>query len=66
MVESALYKSCIYYVSLDNTLNYEGEVAIKCTTNSAIIGGGAASVEVPLGFVTRGYDCLPTLHDVEV
>ena len=45
-VQSALYKSCSAYVNPDNTLTYEGEGAVKCIKNGAVIGGGASALGV--------------------
>jgi len=58
MVQSALYKSCNFYVNDNGVLTGEGERAFGCIRNGAILGAGALSLGIPLGGIVEGLDFL--------
>ena len=46
------------YVNPDNTLTYDGEVAMTCIKTGVTLGSGAAALGVPTGIFTRGLNFL--------
>jgi len=57
-LQSAFYKPCSSYVNPDNTLTYDGEVAMTCIKTGIALGSGAAALGVPTGIFTRGLNLL--------
>jgi hypothetical protein len=57
-LQSALYQPYSSYVNPDNTLTYDGEVALKCIKTGGVLGVGAAALGVPTGIITRGLNIL--------
>jgi hypothetical protein len=57
-VQVALYSSCSELVDDDRSLTSEGERALRCIRNGALLGGGAVMFGAPPGLVTRGLDIL--------
>jgi hypothetical protein len=57
-LQSAFYQPCSSYVNPDNTLTYDGEVALKCIKTGGLLGGGAAALGLPTGIITRGLNIL--------
>ena len=41
-LQSAFYQPCHSYVNPDNTLTYDGEVALKCIKTGGLLGGGGS------------------------
>jgi hypothetical protein len=58
MVQSVLYKSCKAYVNDNGILTSEGERAFGCIRNGALLGGGALTLGLPPGLITKGLDIL--------
>jgi hypothetical protein len=56
--EVALYSSCDDLVKSDNLLTYEGERALGCIRNGALITIGAGVLGVPWSIIPKGLDLL--------
>ena len=57
-VQGALYQTCDNYVDDDGDLTRDGEEAFDCIRNGALLGGGALTLGLPPGLITRGLEML--------
>jgi len=55
---SALYQNCDVYVNDNGILTVEGERAFGCIRNGALLGGGALTLGLPPGLITKGLEML--------
>jgi hypothetical protein len=46
-IQQVLHQPCESYVNSDGTLTSEGERAVKCITNGAVLAGGGLSFGLP-------------------
>ncbi len=56
--QSALYSSCISIVNSDGTLTYEGERALGCIRNGALLAAAAGLSLIPSDFIAWGLQTL--------
>jgi hypothetical protein len=57
-LQPALYSSCDTLVDTDGTLTAEGQRALGCIKNGAMLAGGAGLLGVPLPLIGKGLSLL--------
>jgi hypothetical protein len=65
MVEQVLVKPCSAFVNDNGRLTAQGEIAVDCIRNGALIGGGAYVLGVPLSFIKPGLEALAGMTDCD-
>jgi Bacterial Ig domain len=58
LVQSALYQSCDVLVNSDGSLTEQGQHAMHCIRNGALLGGGAKLLGIPTGAIISGLGML--------
>jgi hypothetical protein len=57
-LQPALYSSCDTLVNPDGTLSAEGQCALGCIRNGAMLAGGAGLLGVPVSIIGKGLSLL--------